>query len=198
MSLGISMDGAEPIKLLLARMRAGDREAAAEFITTYGSKIRRRVRRKLSQPMRRVFDSQEILSTIGRRLDLYVHGQRLKSTEASQFWALIFKMADRAVIDKQRIFDRLQSVDHCDSDFAKMLCARLVKADENNMLEIEVEEITDALDDPQDQQILTLWLQNKTSTEIAAALGRKRDDIRKRWSRIRDLLKNKLEDGEFD
>ena len=56
----------------LDRMRRGDRVAAAVFITRYSSRIHRRISGKLSPGMRRVFDTQEIFSTFGRRLDQLV------------------------------------------------------------------------------------------------------------------------------
>ena len=63
----------ENVESLLRRMRNGDREAAAQFITRYEDRIRRRIRGKLNPSVRRLFDSQDIFSTIGRRLDQYVH-----------------------------------------------------------------------------------------------------------------------------
>ncbi|MFM9994440.1 MAG: hypothetical protein ACKVU4_01420, partial [Phycisphaerales bacterium] len=62
---------------LLQRMRRGDRAAAGEFVNRYGSRLLRRIRSKLSQPMRRVFDSVDILSTLARRLDRFVSSGQL-------------------------------------------------------------------------------------------------------------------------
>ena len=56
---------------LLARIRAGDRDAAAAFLDRYGPLVRRRVRGKLGQQMRRVFDSQDLWSTLARRFDRF-------------------------------------------------------------------------------------------------------------------------------
>src|SRR5262245_43990251 len=84
-SVGLkSGDTAGAVPELLARMRAGDRQAAAVFITRYESKIRRRVRGKLSLSMRRIFDSQDIVSTLGRRLDLYVRSGKLEAQSEQQ------------------------------------------------------------------------------------------------------------------
>ena len=57
---------------LVSRMAAGDREAVGTFLSLYGPMIRRRVRGKLRMSVRRLFDSQDILSTVGRRLDTIV------------------------------------------------------------------------------------------------------------------------------
>ena len=84
---------------LVRRMRSGDRDAAAEFISRYDSRIRRRIRGKLGPAMRRLFDSQDIVSTLGRRLDLYVRSGRLEAVSGDQLWSLIMKMAEHGVID---------------------------------------------------------------------------------------------------
>src|SRR5689334_16822079 len=84
---------------LLTRMRAGDRNAAAQFMDRFGSRIRRRVRGRLRPAMRRLFDSQEIISTLARRLDLFVRGGQLNAETEGQLWTLVFKMAENAVID---------------------------------------------------------------------------------------------------
>ena len=100
-------DEGDGVQLLLDRMRSGDRVAAAVFITRYGSRIRRRIHGKLSPAMRRIFDSQDILSTLGRRLDQYVRFGRLAAASEDELWALVFRMAENAVIDKARVFRRL-------------------------------------------------------------------------------------------
>jgi hypothetical protein len=69
---------------LLARMRAGDRDAAAAFVTRYGTRIRRRLRGKMSPSIRRLFDSQELMSTVARRLDAFVRSGRLAAVSEGQ------------------------------------------------------------------------------------------------------------------
>src|ERR1051325_8138362 len=57
---------------LLERMKRGDRVAAAEFIADNASRIRRRFRGKLGPDVRRLFDSQDLVSTVSRRLDTII------------------------------------------------------------------------------------------------------------------------------
>ncbi len=79
------VDTGRELPALLDRVRGGDREASAEFISRYGPRIRRRVRGKLSPAMRRLFDSQEILATVARRLDQMVaSGERRAEGMAPQ------------------------------------------------------------------------------------------------------------------
>ena len=75
------------VESLLHRMRAGDRHAAAEFVTKYGPRIRRRVRARMNPSMRRIFDSEELLSTMARRLDQFVHEGRMTAENQARLSA---------------------------------------------------------------------------------------------------------------
>ena len=188
--LGGAPSDSDAVLELLRRMRAGDREAAALFMTRYGSRIRRRIRGKLSPAMRRIFDSQEILSTLGRRLDLYVRSGRLEAANEQQLWALVFRMANNAVIDKSRIFRRLRKVEGEDSDFSRQMLARLndVRRRGDRGVEIEIEHALGLFGDLIDKQILSFWLSGTRLSLIAQYVGLAPTAVRKRWQRIRSKL----------
>lgn len=180
---------------LLRRMRGGDRGAAAEFVTRYGSRIRRRIRGKLGPSIRRLFDSLEILSTLGRRLDLYVMSGRLQVHNEAQLWSLVGKMTDRALVDKARVFRRLQVVEREDSQFAHALAARLGmidRADPIGGAELEIENCLKALSDAVDRQILSLWLAGESHQTIAEVVSIGTDAVYKRWERIKFQLRERL------
>ncbi len=184
---------------LIERMQSGDREAAATFITRYGSRVRRRVRGKLGPAMRRIFDSEEILSTVGRRLDLYVRNGRLEAAGEEQLWTLIFKMADNAIIDKLRILRRLEHVESSDSEFAQQLLLRLRQAehDQPEGAEAVIEEALLITKDVIDRKILMLWLSGQAQKEIADELEMTEAALWKRWQRIKERLRMHFaEDGE--
>ncbi len=186
-------DGAAVLKLL-RRMRAGDREAAALFVTRYGSRIRRRIRGKLSPAMRRIFDSQEILSTLGRRLDLYVRSGKLEAANEQQLWALVFRMASNAVVDKARVFRRLQQVEDEDGVFAQELSSRLRQAQHRRKdgATIEIDRALNLFDDRTDRQILSLWLVGTRHTVIAEHVDLAPTAVRKRWQSIKSKLRERF------
>ena len=95
------------VEALLEQMRDGDREAAALFVSRYGPRIRRRIRGKLGPGMRRIFDSQDILSSVGRRLDAFIHGRKLTANNEQELWGLVHRIASRVLVDKARIFYQL-------------------------------------------------------------------------------------------
>jgi DNA-directed RNA polymerase specialized sigma24 family protein len=182
--------GGGTIEHLLSRMRSGDREAAATFITRYDARLRRRIRGKLTPAMRRLFDSQDIVSTVGRRLDLYVLSGRLEAASEGQLWALVLRMANNAVIDKSRVFRRLQKVEDEDSPLAQELLKRLREAERESdeRIVIEIERAMGLLDDVIDRQILHLWLAGSRHSEIALDVDIAPTAVRKRWQKIRSTL----------
>ena len=180
------------IEDLLLRMKAGDRSAAGEFVVRYGSRIRRRVRGKLGPSIRRLFDSLEIMSTLGRRLDMYVMSGRLQVANEDQLWSLLFKMADNALIDKARLFKRLQGAEGEDSDFAYELNNRLrrLERDEDIPVEFEIDNCLRAIDNPVDRQILSLWLTGESHVSIGRIVEIAPTGVRKRWENIKSQLRN--------
>lgn len=190
--------GADPrfldAEALLERMRRGERAAAADFMNRFGSRLLRRVRTKLSQPMRRVFDSQDILSTLARRLDRFVSSGRLEAATEGQLWSLLQRMAEHAVVDKARVFRRLQSVETEDSGFARAMLARLrgLERKSEDAPEIEIDRAMRSLRDPKDQTILTLWLMGTPHATTAEQVGLSAAAVRQRWVSIRSRLRREF------
>jgi RNA polymerase sigma factor (sigma-70 family) len=184
---------------LLRRLRAGDREAAAEFVRRFGPRLRRRIRSRLGPRMRRIFDSQDILSTLSRRLDAFVQRGQVRVRSERQLWAFLLRMAQNAAIDKQRVIRRLQAVEGEDSPVAIALARRLAGAaappesglDGDNATG-EIERALSLLDDPIDREILSMWLAGHAHTVTAEAVGLSAAAVRKRWQSIRATLRESL------
>lgn len=181
---------------LLSRLRAGDREAAAEFALRYGPRIRRRVAGKLGPRMRRIFDSQDILSTVLRRFDNYVQKREFDSATEEQLLALVVRIAENAVIDKARIVQRLERAESADGEIARALLDRLrepgADPDDASAVDRFLDRAFDALDNPIDRQILWFWLAGRKHSDAAEYLDIPPDRVRKRWERIRASLGESL------
>jgi hypothetical protein len=190
----LSTRSTQTIDDLLRRMQAGDRAAAAEFLLRYESRLRRRIRGKLAIDVRRLFDSLDIVSTLGRRLDLYVMSGQLKARNELECLSLLFKMADRALIDKARLFRQLESVEGEDGDLAYHLAARLREAQRRSQaaLDLEIEQCMEALGSPLERRILSLWLTGETLTSIAQCVQLSSSAISRRWMTIKDALRRHL------
>ena len=182
---------------LLMRMRAGDRQAAAEFLGHFGPRIRRRVRGKLGPAMRRLFDSQEILSTLGRRLDHAVRAGQVRASSIDELWGLVFRIADNSLIEKARIFRSLESREGEDGTISRELLSRFREAerrDEDRPL-IEIDAALRSLGEGVDREILSLWLMGHTLVDIGVTVGLADTAVRKRWEKIRARLRTLVESG---
>lgn len=191
------MSRAPDAQELIRRMREGDREAASEFVGTFGEQIRRRVRGKLGHGMRRVFDSQEILSTVGRRLDRYVLGGQLQAVDAPQLWKLVFRMIDAAVVDKARVFRRLSASQDEDSVVAQALLRRMREREREDPEgpELELEAAFRSLKSDVDREVLALWLNDVPHNKIAEQIDSTPAAVRQRWQAIRAHLRQQIEAG---
>ncbi|UCD74920.1 MAG: hypothetical protein JSV91_14175 [Phycisphaerales bacterium] len=172
-------------------MRSGDREAAATFVMKYASRIRRRIRGKLSPSMRRIFDSQDILSTVGRRLDRFVQNGQMDAASEGQLWSLMLTIANNAVVEKSRQFRRLRRFEEADSDLARELSNRLRRSERGTSAgtSVEVERAMNLFDDSIDRQILSLWLKNTRHCDIAQRIDLAPTAVRKRWQKITTRLR---------
>lgn len=195
--MGALEQEAPSIERLVTRMRAGDREAVGLFLELYGDRIRRRVRGKLSPAMRRLFDSQEILSTVARRLDRCVSGGELAAAEPGQLWALVFRIAETSVVDKGRIYRRLRSAEAQDRLFANELDVRLTSAEQrvSDGCELELDQVLRILETPLDREILSQWLRGLSHDLIAEELDLKAPMVRKRFERIKKRLRYEMAGG---
>ncbi len=180
---------------LVTRMRDGDREAAAAFMTIYGDRVRRRVSGKLSPAMRRLFDSQEILSTVTRRLDRCVSTGGLNAAAPEQLWALVFQIAENSVVDKGRIYRKLQNTESRDQPFADRLRQRLDAAEAAHGVdatELELDAVLRSLPTPLDREILTGWLRGLSYETMSQELGLRVDTLRRRFKRIKKSLRDEF------
>jgi DNA-directed RNA polymerase specialized sigma24 family protein len=180
--------GRDPVGHLLIRMRGGDRVAAAQFLERFGQRIRRRVHGRLRPYVRRLFDSQEIVSTVARRLDLLVRGGKLTAASEGELWALVFTIAENAAIDKTRLSDRVCTLE------ASAVTEREQPAVETALVRSRADSAAikrafSALQDGVDREILSLWLQDTPHLITARLVGLSPTAVRKRWEMIKRRLR---------
>lgn len=176
---------------LCGRIAEGDRDAAAEFVRRYGPSIRQRYRARLSSSLRRLMDSTDLLSTLGRRLDVLVEAGNVRATNENQLWALLHQIARAAIVDKARLLKRIQRAEADDRFWAAGMERRLAYA-EPGQFDSVINDAFDALPSEVDRQILALWLGDSDYDQIALATGMRSDAVRQRWSRIRKRLTSSL------
>lgn len=175
---------------LVGRFRAGDAEAVGEFLERFGPVIRAHFRRKIGPSMRRLVDSQDLLSTITRRLCQRVLGHRVEAENGRQLWALVYRIGNDALVDRVRVVSRLRSLEEAGSPFVNAMRQRL--DGQGNTSETEFAEqlalMLTQLDTPEDRELLVRWLHGESLADAGASLGINAPAARKRWQRIRERL----------
>ncbi|MFT3684420.1 MAG: ECF-type sigma factor [Phycisphaerales bacterium] len=179
------------VRTLLEAMGRGERQAAAEFVIRYGPQIRRRVRGKLRVSMRRLFDSHDILSTLGRRLDGYVHQGNFEARSEGELWSLVFTIAERSVIEKARIWEALNEKESGIARNAAQVGEEPIAPPARDP-ESEFEQLLRCIPVEEDRQIARLWSLGKASDVIATEVGMTPEQVRKRWSRTRERLREQF------
>ena len=170
---------------LLERMRSGDRDAAAALVQAHAPVIRARIRRQLSSRIRRVFDSQDIVATLFRRVDVMVQNGTVQADSDARLIALLSKIAQHAIVDKARIVDRFHKCDSEDRPFVK----RWIDDGDRVDIEESMARVFDRLEEPEDRSILTLWLHGLSHSRIGDAIGVEEGRVRWRWHAIRQELR---------
>lgn len=160
----------------------------------YGPVIRRRVTGKMGLRLRRLFDSEDILSTVLRRLDRYVQDGNLRVASQPQFLALLREICEAAVVDKARVMRRLERVEREDGPLATSLRGRLERRDESGGEGDEtLAAAFGALADETDRRILWHWLSGREHGITAELVGMTPAAVRQRWKRIRERVRQAIE-----
>ncbi len=168
-------------------MRAGDREAAAEFMMRYGPRLRRRMRSLVGGALRRITDDEDLFSSVARRLDLVVLRHRVNALTAKELWALVGRIAVRAAADKahraEREYIEEAAMPHLSSDVGSPV-ETAAEDDEASVILAR----SRALLAGSDREILRLRVEGMPSSRVARALGVGASMVRKRWERIRKAV----------
>lgn len=181
---------------LVALVRGGSREAGAEFLRRNHGVLRQRIRRRLRHIGRRLFDSQEILSTVFRRLDRMVLRGTVHAINPAALMGLVIEIADHSVVDKARVIDRINRSEGEDSVFAREFQRRIHDSERltPDSGEDAISSVFEGLSGPREREILGLWLRGCPLKSIAVEMETKPAALRKQWEKIRrkciKILKN--------
>lgn len=181
---------------LLARIRAGDREAAAEFVLQFGPILRQRVRSKLTGGLRRLVDSADLLASVARRLDRAVAERRAWFETEAQLFSFLNTIASRIVVDKARVLNRLQRAESHEAAWAHSMYSRIADADLGGdaAFDTVIEDAMSALESERERRVLSLWLMGMNHNEIAFEMDANPAAVRQQWCRIRQRLASALGD----
>lgn len=181
--------------VLLARVRGGDDVATAELVQRYERAVLRSVRSRLSQSMRGALDSMDVMQSVHRSLLTGVRNERFHFTTPQQLISLAVVMVQRKVARHWRKLKRFPMTNSPSAESKSGQSLEAVASDDsapseiataNDLLERFLSELNDF-----DRQLVHLKLAGHSSVESAALLGREPAFVRMRWSRLRQLLKDR-------
>lgn len=183
----------DPTSELLARIRAGDRDAAAEFMKRFGPILRQRFRARMSHGLRRLMDTGDLLSTVTRRLDQAVAEHRASFVEAGALVAFVYAVANNVIADKARVIGRLRTAEAEDGPIATSMLNRVERLNSENGVDDMIEFVFSSLTREDDRRMLALWLSGMNLATIALELGIQHDAARARWGQLRHRMSTILE-----
>jgi RNA polymerase sigma factor (sigma-70 family) len=178
---------------LLQRISEGDHTAAAEFVRSHEALIRRRMRHKLGSALRRTVDSEDLVSTLSRRLYVYMSSTRIEARNPEQLVNLLMTIAQRSINDKLRALQRSERDSGPEARLSALLRQRDQDAPQSANPTLRVDDVLARLESERDREITRLWLRGMDHAEIAVALGLSHPAVRKRWERIRARLRKTIE-----
>ncbi|MEO1511306.1 MAG: sigma-70 family RNA polymerase sigma factor, partial [Planctomycetota bacterium] len=162
------------------------------FVTEHAPLIRARIRRKLRPGARRLFDSQDIMSTLYRRVDALAAEGNLRARSEGELIALLVRIADNALIDRTRALRSLDAAEGPDSDWAHRLRDRVAESAGEDAHSDVLTQAFDALENNEERSVLSLWLQGVSLQQIGIILGEPAGTTRWRWSRLRERLREHM------
>jgi RNA polymerase sigma factor (sigma-70 family) len=176
------------IEELLPRIAAGDRNAMAEFVLRYQSRIRRRLRGKFAAIDRAgACDLDDVFSSVWRRVDeAFLEGRIAYLNCPKALEAFIFGTAMRVAREKARQEQRLRAIQLRAADALRERWTD----DDRARGDLDLEPILSRLA-PDERELFALYASGLSALEIASTLGVSVAGYRKRRARLlRNIVAN--------
>jgi RNA polymerase sigma-70 factor (ECF subfamily) len=184
-----------PLGELLARVRAGDPDAAAELVRRYETNIRVAVRTRLTDPvLRRQFDSADVCQSVLASFFVRVGLGQYDLTSPADLIALLVRMTHNKVVSRVRFHGRERRDAHrTEPDAAERLERMTAGADPARVAAgRELLGAVQAEMDNEERAIAGLRAQGCTWNEVAERLGGTAEGRRKQFGRTLDRVTAKL------
>lgn len=173
------------------------RHLVASFLLRNRDQIRAIARARLSADTRTVYDSEDVFSSVLRRIDNLARQGVLRPANETELWALIHTIARNTALKKTLLIERARILVTEDPRYGYELMERLNRCRDDDEATLLVYRLMLALDDPLDRQVFALYLRGASHRAIASFLGIREDASRKRWVRLRDDLRDRFAKGQF-
>lgn len=165
------------------------RAQAAYLIERQRMGLHARIHRLLSDDARKLTDTEDILSTVRRRVDRIIYEGRLSAASNEQFYSLVHSVVERAILEKIRMGRRARLREQA---AGAVRLRSLVESRGSEAISL-TERIGRVLTDPVDRELVLLRGRGLSFEMIAESMKMQPAAVRKRWSRIRARARVLLE-----
>lgn len=170
-----------------------DREELAAFVLEHSERVRAIARRKLRPSTRGAFGSDDVLSTVLRRLDALAAGGLVRAESEAQLWALVRSIAENVSLQRERLLESTLNRSGEDAVFWSQVHKdfRRNSTDDEGAF-VRLYELLMTLHDPDQRQLFMFRLRGVSHKVIAQYLDTTPDAIRQRWHSVAKQLRSHL------
>lgn len=163
------------------------RDQAANLLARQRDSIMSRIHSILSDKARKITDTDDVLSTTLRRVDSAILRGQLRAMTDEQFFAFVHGVIERTISEKARNSARLVQREQSSSCILKT--QNEGQAQVKMLSSEDLQFIGRLLTDPIDREIVLLKGRGLSFEQIAQSMGIYPAAVRKRWSRVRLLVR---------
>jgi uncharacterized membrane protein len=175
-----------------SELRPVPREEIADFVLRREAQIRAIARRKIPDFVRGLFDSEDVLSSVARELDVLADRGLLRPTCERELWALIATMTNNKAISKLRLAARARQLQKEDGVYSDLMARRTEECESDSDAVALFTRMLAAIERTDDRKLFILRLRGASHRAAATALGIKEDACRHRWRVICAELERQL------
>lgn len=171
----------------------GVRGKLARFVLLLAPEIRAAARRKLTKSARTVTDSEDVLSTVLRRVDRLVTEGCFRPQSDEDIHGLVMTVARNAAISKTRLAERAKRLLREDGDYTWWLVRRSEMCRTDEDASSLLNRMMWYLSSERERQVFALRLRGASHRTIGQLLGVSETAVREQWRRMRQELQAAFE-----
>lgn len=164
----------------------------ARYLDERRDLIRAAARSKLLPAARSLSDSEDVASSVIRRMDAMVNTGEFELRSEHELWALVKLIAERQAIDRGRLATRARSVALDDGPDGALVVKSLAKTSSDDHAALMLHRFLMALADAEERHLLLLRLRGCSYRVIGQQLGFSEDAAKMRWFRIAKSLRRRF------
>lgn len=161
----------------------------AAFLKSRAMRVRDVARRKLLSRTRRIYDSEDVLSSTIRRMDEMALEGMLRPHNEEELWTLTRTIAQNNAVSKNRMVSRLDRLLQEEGVAFAMVADFIQRRAESEKLEDVLARLAAVLENSTDRQYFFLRMRGATHRAASDALGITHDAGRQRWVGIMARLR---------